>query len=287
MPGSALAGDWLRAAAAALHSANIPRAMGEARALLAAATGESTSFLFAHPERAIASQELAQAEAMLYKRMNGAPLGRVLGVKEFWSLPFALSPDTLEPRPDTETIVQAALDHAPKPSCRVLDLGTGTGCMLLAILHEMQGATGLGVDRSIGALKTARANAAALGLQDRATFIGSDWGAALHPDSADLIICNPPYVATEYGPAPDAATAQYDPALALFAGADGLDAYRTILPDLPRLLAPGGVAVLEVGIDQALQVRSLGEQAGLEWVEARPDLAGIPRAVIFRGGRQK
>ena len=287
MPELMLAGDWLGKAAAALHSADVPRAMAEARALLASATGETPSFLFAHPERTLAPTEQVQADAILMQRISGAPLGRILGVKEFWSLPFLLSDETLEPRPDTETIVQAALDHAPSAQPSVLDLGTGTGCILLAVLHDLPAATGVGVDCSVGALKTARANAEALSLQDRAAFMAGDWGRALKPGAADLIVSNPPYVATKHGPGPDFATAAYDPELALYAGADGLNAYRTILPDLPRLLAPGGVAVLEIGIHQMPQVRALGEQAGLEWVEARPDLAGIPRAVIFHQRPQK
>ena len=287
MPERTLAGDWLRSAAAALHGAGVSCAMAEARALLASATSETASFLFAHPERALAASEQSQADAILNQRINGAPLGRILGVKEFWSLPFLLSDETLEPRPDTETIVQAALDHTPSAQPSVLDLGTGTGCILLAVLHDLPAAIGIGVDRSVGALKTARANAEALSLQDRATFMAGDWGAALKPGAADLIISNPPYVATEHGPALDFATAMHDPELALYAGADGLNAYRDVLPDLPRLLAPGGVAVLEIGINQLPQVRAIGEQARLEWVEDRPDLAGIPRAVIFRGPTHK
>ena len=287
MPGQTLAGDWLREAAAALHGADVPRAMAEARALLASATGKTASFLFAHPERALTASEQTQADAILIQRIDGAPLGRILGVKEFWSLPFLLSNETLEPRPDTETIVQAALDHAPSAKPSVLDLGTGTGCILLSVLHDLPGTTGVGVDRSLGALRTASANAEALGLQDRVAFMAGDWGAALQSGAADLIISNPPYVATQHGPAPDSATALHDPELALYAGADGLSAYRDILPDLPRLLAPSGVAVLEIGIDQMLQVRALSEQVGLEWIEARPDLAGIPRAVIFRGPAHK
>ena len=278
-----LAGDWLRSAAAALHGAEVPRAMAAARALLASATGETASFLFAHPERVLAPSEHARADALLKQRIKGAPIARILGVKEFWSLPFLLSDDTLEPRPDTETIVQAALDHSPSTQPTILDLGTGTGCILLAVLHDLPSATGIGTDRSMGALKTARANAAALSLNGRAMFVAGDWAAAFTPESMDLIISNPPYIATENGPAPDFATAKHDPELALYAGADGLSAYRAILPDLPRLLAPGGIAVLEIGINQMLEVRALGEQVGLEWVEARSDLADIPRAVIFRG----
>ena len=287
MPEQALAGDWLRKAAAALHGADVPRAMAEARALLASATGETAAFLFAHPERTLANSEQTKADAILTRRLDGAPLGRILGVREFWSLPFLLSDETLEPRPDTETIVQAALDHAPSAQPSVVDLGTGTGCILLAVLHDLPAAMGIGVDRSIGALKTARANAEALSLQDRTAFVAGDWGAALKLGAADLIVSNPPYVATKHGPMPDFAAAMHDPELALYAGTDGLNAYRAILTDLPRLLAPSGIAVLEIGINQMPQVRALGEQAGLEWLEARPDLAGIPRAAIFHKRPQK
>lgn len=281
------AGAWLRAAAATLHEAEVPRAMSEARALLAHATDETTAQLFAYPDRTLSAEERALADAFLSRRAQGEPPARILGIREFWSLPFQLGPDTLEPRPDTEIIVEAALEHAPSAIPSILDLGTGSGCILLALLHELQGARGIGVDQSLSATRVAQQNATALGMADRAAFTVSDWGAALKPGAADLIVSNPPYVATVNGPAPDTATADHDPDQALYAGPDGLEAYKTLLPDLPRLLHSGGVAVLEIGLGQAQAIIELAAEARLECISARPDLAGITRALIFRATSQK
>lgn len=275
-------GAWIAAAAVRLKQAGIERPLPEARTLLAAVLDVAPSTLFAYPERPLGPAAQTQADAYLARRAGGEPPGRILGVREFWSLPFRLSPDTLEPRPDTELIVETVLALMPNtPAPHILDLGVGSGCILLALLHEMPTATGLGIDRSLGALSAAHANAAALGLSERACFALGDWGAALPSECADIIVCNPPYIATETGPAPDAMTKAHDPALALYAGPDGLDAYHDILPDLARLLAPGGLAVLEIGIGQDADVRQIGAEAGLVWQETRPDLAGIPRAIIF------
>lgn len=282
-----LTGEWLRVAAATLHHAGIPRAMNEARTLLANATGETASHLFAYPDRLLSEKERAQADAYILRRAKGEPPARILGVREFWSLPFRLGPETLEPRPDTEIIVETALEHAPNRTPRVLDLGTGSGCILLAVLHELPGATGIGIDSSLGAVRVAQQNAALLGLADRAAFAVGDWGAALAPGAADLIVSNPPYVATVDGPSPDAATATYDPDQALYGGADGLDAYKMILPSLPGLLSSAGIVVFEIGVEQAPAVTRIAADAGLDCIGMQADLAQIPRALIFRATNQK
>jgi len=244
----------------------------EARILLTYATGLSLAGLLAGPERMV---DPVAYQALLDRRAAHEPVALILGVAEFWSLPFAVSRDTLLPRPDSETVVQAALDACPAPT-RVLDLGTGTGCLLLSVLHECPAAWGVGVDLSADAAALAQGNAATLGLAGRSAFMVGDWAAALS-GQFDLVLANPPYIRRGDLPglAPD--VRYYEPARALDGGVDGLDAYRTIAAALPDLLAPGGVAVLEVGYDQADAVAAL--MAGR--TRFATDLAGIRRAVLL------
>jgi len=206
----------------------------------------------------------------------------ILGEREFWSLPLFVGPGVLVPRPETETLVEAALEAFPdrRVPLGILDLGTGSGCLLLALLREYPNASGVGVDRSAEALAHATLNARRHGLADRAHLVHGDWGRGL-AGPFELIVANPPYVAsgelTELAPE----VARYEPRAALDGGADGLDAYRAILPDLPRLLAPAGVACLEIGAGQATALAALAEVAGFR-VAVRPDLAGIPRCLVLR-----
>ncbi|KMO27620.1 SAM-dependent methyltransferase, partial [Methylobacterium tarhaniae] len=171
----------------------------------------------------------------------GEPVARIIGAWEFWGLPFGLSSDTLVPRPDTETLVEAALGLGLGPDAphRLADLGTGSGCILVALLTEWPQAVGLGIDRSPGACVTARANAARNGVADRAAFAVGDWASALS-GPFDVVVANPPYIASEVIAGLSGEVRDHDPRLALDGGADGLDAYRTILAQVPRLLAPGG-----------------------------------------------
>ncbi|MBU6426457.1 MAG: peptide chain release factor N(5)-glutamine methyltransferase, partial [Rhodospirillales bacterium] len=197
----------------------------------------------------------------------------------FWGLDFLTSPATLIPRPDTETLVAAALEHRPAPST-ILDLGTGTGCLLLACLHEYPGAFGVGVDLNPHATRLARRNAQRLGLGNRAAFLTGSWAGALN-HRFDLVLSNPPYIesADIAGLMPEVAA--YEPAAALDGGADGLGAYVAILADLGRILAPDGTAVLELGAGQAKSVCELGFTAGLEYSLHR-DLSGVERAIKLK-----
>ena len=221
-------------------------------------------------------------EALVARRAEREPLALILGRREFWSLDFAVSPATLVPRPDTETLITAALGAfadraAPR---RVLDLGTGSGCLLLATLSEFSRAFGIGVDRSAAAAVLAARNAAMLGLAGRSAFLCGDWAAALGAPF-DLVLCNPPYIPTAQldGLMPE--VARHEPRAALDGGTDGLAAYRRLVPDLGRLLALGGVAVLEVGADQAGAVARLARHAGFA-VARYQDLSGIARALALR-----
>ena len=263
--------EALRHGAAVLAAVDDPAR--EARLLLAHVTGLSLVAQIADPDRMI---DAAAYQALLDRRAAHEPVALIVGHAEFWSLPFAVSRDTLLPRPDSETVVQAALDACPAPG-RVLDLGTGTGCLLLSVLHERPGAWGVGVELSPAAAALARRNAAALGLAGRSAFVCGSWADAVRWPF-DLVVSNPPYIRQGdlAGLAPEIRL--YEPARALDGGPDGLDAYRAIMAVLPGLLAPGGVAVLEVGYDQADAVAALASGTAVFVT----DLASVRRAIVLR-----
>lgn len=248
---------------------------------LAHALGYAPGDLLALAESGVQPEVEAAARTFLSRRSAGEPVARILGHKEFWSLDFRLSPETLVPRPDTETVVEEALARCPDHDAplRILDLGTGSGAILAALLVERPRATGVGIDRSEGAARTARDNLARAGVGARGLVLVGDWGEAVE-GGFDLVVSNPPYItATAMADLPPEVRL-HDPALALVAGADGLCAYRAIAAALPRLLAPGGVVVLELGAGQEPDVAALVVEAGLRLSgPARCDLAGIARAL--------
>ncbi len=231
---------------------------------------------------ATAPADVAALAPLVARRAAHEPLALILGHREFWSLEFAVSPATLIPRPESETLIEAALAAFARraPPQMVLDLGTGTGCLLLAALSEFPDAFGVGVDRSAAAAALAARNAAALHLADRACFVCGDWADALAA-RCDLVLCNPPYIRTAdlAGLMPE--VARYEPAAALDGGADGFAAWPRLLSALSRLLTPDSVAVLELGAGQAEAAIALALQAGFA-ADPRPDLAGIPRALVLR-----
>jgi release factor glutamine methyltransferase len=274
----------LCAATRRLRAAGIEGARAEARLLLRHVTGLPPEDLVADRDRSLEAGAVSRFEALVARRAAREPMAYVLGEREFWSLPLSVGPGVLVPRPETETLVEAALEAFPDRTAplRILDLGTGSGCLLLALLREYPNAVGVGVDRSAEALAHAARNARRHGLDGRALLVRGDWGRGL-AGPFELIVANPPYVAsgelTELAPE----VARYEPRAALDGGADGLDAYRAILPDLPRLLAPAGVACLEIGAGQATALAALAEVGGFR-VAVRPDLAGIPRCLVLRRG---
>lgn len=244
------------------------------------ALGLDRSGLLIARDRLLTAAERTALDGLIARRCAREPVSRIVGRREFWSMDFVLSPATLDPRPDSETVVEAALASIGDRRAPLLlaDLGTGTGCLLLALLSELPAARGVGVDRSALAADTARANATRLGLAERAGFVVGDWSAAL-AGGFDLVVSNPPYLATAEMADLAPEVGRFDPALALDGGGDGLAAYRAIAADLDRLLAPGGRVVLEVGQGQAPAVSALLDGAGLSGIAVRPDLAGIERAV--------
>ncbi|GLS43012.1 peptide chain release factor N(5)-glutamine methyltransferase [Methylobacterium brachythecii] len=270
--------------AAALERAGIAEARGDARFLLLQLLGLTQTDLALRGNEPIGP---AGAEALadaLRQRLTGVPVARILGEWEFRGLTFALSPETLVPRPDTETLVETALHLVRNPAPRILDLGTGSGCILVALLDVLPGARGIGLDRSADALSTARGNAIRNGVGNRSAFVQGDWCAAVG-GPFDLIVSNPPYIASGVIPTLVEEVREHDPIAALDGGQDGLDAYRAIIravTERPALLAAGGALAFEIGYDQAEPVSDLGRQVGLTVEAITRDLAGHPRVVTLR-----
>lgn len=215
--------------------------------------------------------------ALVDRRAAGEPVAYILGRRDFWTLSLAVSPAVLIPRPDSETLISVALRACGTPPARILDLGTGSGALLLAALAEWPAATGVGIDRSDAALAVARTNGEANGMADRVEWRLGDWGEGLD-ERFDLILANPPYV--EAGARLSRDVADHEPASALFAGPEGLDDYRRMLPQIPELLAPDGRAVVEIGASQAAAGLAIGAAAGLSG-EVHRDLGGRDRAILF------
>lgn len=275
-----------RAAEARLTEAGVDTPDLDARLLIQHALTLTREQLLFTPDAPVTPEQAAAVHALIERRAAREPVSRILGERAFWSLELSLNPDTLDPRPDTETIVDAALDAVPDRSAplRILDLGTGTGCILLALLAELPNAGGLGIDLSPGAVEAATANAARNALAARARFRTGNWGDGL-AERFDLVVSNPPYIPSRDIPSLDPEVREHDPLQALDGGADGLDAYRAIAAQLPRLLAPGGTTALEVGIGQAPDVAALLEAAGLTVTGIFRDLGGVERCVRGRNDR--
>jgi release factor glutamine methyltransferase len=276
-----------RALTARLKSGNIDSAELDARMLVGAALGLDLTGLIAAASRPLTTDQAIRLEDFARRRLAGEPVARLLGIKEFWGLPLTLSAATLVPRPDTETLVEFALEivrDMPRPDrrLRIADLGTGSGAILLALLSELPEADGVGTDISVDALRTADANARQLGLAPRAAFVACDYAAALS-GGFDLIVSNPPYVRSADIAGLATEVRDHDPVRALDGGADGFGAYRALIPQATRLLAPGGVLAVEAGHGQSDAIQQLMWGAGLALQgPAKTDLAGIWRAVAGR-----
>ena len=270
---------------ARLEAAGLPDAHLDARIFVEDATGLGRTALTSAADRPLGPEAAAALQGWVARRLAGEPVFRIIGRREFWALDLAVTPDVLDPRPDTETIVSAALDvlgSRREAPFRICDLGTGSGAILAALLSECRAATGWGVDRSAEACRVAWRNLAALGLAERAGVLQGIWGVALPDGAFDLVVSNPPYIETAVIPTLAPEVRDHDPALALDGGPDGLACYRLIAADLPRLLASGGIAVLEVGAGQASAVGELLRSVGLTQVGTRRDLGGVERAVVAR-----
>jgi release factor glutamine methyltransferase len=274
-----------RALTARFADAGIDSAELDARLLVGAALRLDLTGLIASASRPLDESEAAQLEAHVARRLCGEPIARILGLKEFWGLPLRLSDATLVPRPDSETVVEQALAMmrpAPAGQIQIIDIGTGSGAILLALLSELSDAFGVGTDNSLAALATARINACDLGLASRASFVACDYAAALS-GRFDLIVSNPPYVRTSDIPNLARDVRDHDPHDALDGGRDGFNAYRALIPQATSLLKAGGALVVESGLGQAGQIETLMTQAGLKVTgPPKADLGGISRAVAAR-----
>ncbi len=273
--------DALRRGAARLAAAGIEAPRREARMLLHHALGLARRAMLDQS----AMVEPGRFDALLDRRAAREPMAFILGSQGFWTLDLAVSPAALIPRADTETLISAALSAFPgrRRVHRILDLGTGTGALLLAALTEFTGAWGIGVDISASAAALAARNARDNGLAGRAMLLCGIWDAAI-AGTFELVLSNPPYIPSGQiaGLMPEVAV--HEPRLALDGGPDGLDAYRAIIKALPRLLAPGGAAILELGHDQAAAVTALAVAGGFARPALREDLGGIARAMVLRAG---
>ena len=271
-----------RQLAEAFRAAGIESADLDARLLVCAAAGLDHAGLIRDPDVPL-GEAAAPLATYATRRLRHEPVSRILGRREFWGLPFAIAPAVLDPRPETEGLVASVLDAIGMrraESLTILDLGTGSGAILAALLRELPVATGMGLDRSRDACRIARDNLAALGVGARAAVVCGDWTASVAPHRFDIVVSNPPYIATADLAHLARDVREYDPAPALDGGADGLAAYRAIVPALDGLLRSGGVAAFECGSGQGASVADLMAAAGLAGAAVYRDLAGHDRVVI-------
>ena len=269
-----------KAAQARLKDGRIDSPAIDARLLLEAAAGASRMDILTDPYRIVTAEQQAAYAAMVDRRLRREPVSRIVGKKGFWKIMLNVTPDVLSPRPDTETILDVAtLAFARNEAFSVIDLGTGSGAILLALLSERTAAHGVGTDISSEALAVAKENAANLDLNDRATFLRTEWAAGFGDAGFDLVVSNPPYIPTDHIATLDPEVRDHDPHLALDGGPDGLQAYRDLAPEVARILRPGGVFAVEIGWDQAEPVKALFEDAGFTDVRVIKDLGDRHRVV--------
>ena len=275
-----------RALAEQFRAAGIESPELDARVVIGHALGLDHAGLAAAATQQVSDLTASDIERLAARRLAGEPVARIVGKKEFWSLPLAVTPAVLVPRPETETVVELALalldqDGERTRALRVVDLGTGSGAILLALLSELPNALGIGTDIDTGALDVARANARQLGLGGRVEFMVCDYGATLE-GPFDLVVSNPPYVASADIASLATEVRDHDPRHALDGGADGLAAYRAIAADASRLLKPTGLLVLEIGAGQDRAVTELFVAGGLAIAGTRHDLSGVARALAAK-----
>jgi release factor glutamine methyltransferase len=275
-----------RTLSARFNAADIESAELDARLLVGAVLELDLTGLITSASRQVTGAEAAELEALAARRLNGEPVARILGEKEFWGLPLKLSTDTLVPRPDTETVVELALESLRttpnRTGVRIIDIGTGSGAILLALLHQLPDSFGIGTDISEAALVTARDNAERLGLARRAAFVACHYVTSI-AGRFDLIVSNPPYIRSADIAELSREVRDHDPPRALDGGADGLDAYGALIPQAAPLLTAGGTLIVEAGLGQrgAIEALMTASQLRLD-PTAKCDLGGIPRAVAGR-----
>lgn len=276
--------EWRKAIEAAMMQPSMSQASQEAKWLLGAAINRDGAFVTLNPSYSPTSSEEKLIQNWLARRLKGEPLSRIKGVREFWSLPFQLNEHTLDPRPESELIIEAVLKWIgprTKEPWRLLDLGTGSGCLLISLLHELKNASGIGVDIEEKALSMAQKNAELNGVLPRACFQVSNWGNEIR-NEFDIIVSNPPYIPLQEKETLEKAVLAYDPPQALFGGEEGLDCYALLAKIIPNQLAPGGLVVLEIGAGQSSSVISLFQEQGFQRLFILKDLQGIERTLAFK-----
>jgi release factor glutamine methyltransferase len=272
-----------RALTKRLQDAGIQSADLDARYLLSAVLANGDRAQWLDPERCLEETQAAQLQDLCARRESREPLSQILGSWGFWTLDLAVTKDVLTPRPETERLIELALQSFDKSPAQILDLGTGSGAIMLALLSERPEAKGIAVDRSAKALDIARTNAAALGLDPRLQFIQGDWDTALVHAPFDLVVSNPPYIPHAEIAGLDPEVRNFEPMLALDGGVDGLDAYRALLALMPVYLKPGGFFAFEIGADQGLALTALAQKTeSLKEISLFQDLAGRDRVLCGR-----
>lgn len=274
--------DSLQEIAALFQKIGIENSWREVRLLLSYCTGKSYEQIFFKKEFLLTSKQYIWFEEAVKRRASHEPLSKIIGYREFWSLNFKVTKDTLDPRSDSEAMIKAVLKELVNPGLplRCLDFGTGTGCLLLSILSEYPRALGVGVDISKEALKVAEENAVQLGLSDRSSFCLSNWAENIN-STFDLIISNPPYIGLNEPL--KANVKDFDPPLALYAGEDGLEAYRALFPQMGRLCHPQTKIFMEIGEGQGAAVALIAKESEFALKGIYKDLAGIQRVLTFKG----
>ena len=263
-----------------LEAAGLAGPVIDARLLVEAAAEATRAEIVGDPHRGLTAEQEARLEDYLARRERREPVSHILGRKGFWKIMLQVTPDVLTPRPDTETVVEYVLRDFPEHAAwRVLDLGVGSGAIVLSILAERPAAKGLGIDVSEEALAVARDNAASLGLAGRLALLRGDWTAGLADASFDLVVANPPYIASEVIDTLEPEVRDHEPRLALEGGPDGLAHYRILAPEILRVLKPGGRFAVEIGYDQKAAVETLFREAGAVDIATLPDLANRDRVV--------
>ena len=279
-------GDTLTQLTLVLEQARFETPRLDARILIAAATNKEPQDILLHEELELSPEQTSRLDKLVTRRCAGEPISRILGEREFWGLRFRLSPDTLDPRPDSETLISTIMSITKEDKAKprqILDVGTGTGCLLLSLLNEWPHSNGIGLDIDFGAVTTACFNAEQLVMKDRSKFFVGDWLSSLEY-RFDVIVSNPPYINTttinELAPE----VRFHDPKKALDGGFDGLAAYRQLIPQCRKYLKVNGLLVLEVGANQGRQVVELLSAAGLACIRAHNDLAGHVRCITCYAG---
>ncbi|MGY8990556.1 MAG: peptide chain release factor N(5)-glutamine methyltransferase [Rhodospirillales bacterium] len=271
-----------------LAQAGIETARLDARLLVEYSLGLGSHESSLKSEGILQDEEYQRLQTLVTRRAKREPLAYIITEREFWSLPFKVSPATLVPRPDSETLIEAALEYVLErnDALTVLDLGTGSGCLLLSLLHELPHATGVGIDRCPEALKVARYNANQLSLSGRASFVCADWCNGLSA-SYDVVLCNPPYISNDELATLMPEVAQYEPHHALSGGVDGLESYRAVASLISDVLSDQGKVIFEIGMNQVADVSQLLIQNNLQVIDIKKDLSGLPRCIVAQSSRSK